>query len=167
MHRCIWYLHHISRYSKRDAGFNHKEFGVTSEGLVVYLDVALRNMGIDPKKTPFTLKITGGPDGDVAGNLIKIAIQEYGENVKILAIADGYGVAEDLDGLNPNELLRLVAKSLPITSFDRLKLSDKGVVLDISTEEGLARRNSMHNRVKTDAFVPAGGAHYLSTSQYN
>lgn len=42
--------------------------GVTSEGVVVYLDEALRNVNkIDPHKQPFTIKITGGPDGDVRG----------------------------------------------------------------------------------------------------
>lgn len=88
--------------SKRGPGFNHKEFGVTSEGVVVYLDVALReSLNIDPHKQSFTLKITGGPDGDVAGNLIKILFREYGNNPKIVGICDGEGVAEDPDGLNP------------------------------------------------------------------
>jgi len=140
MLQCLIFAITYTKFSKRGAGFNHKEFGVTSEGVVVYLDVALKaTLGIDPSKAPFTLKITGGPDGDVAGNLIKIVIRNYGENVKILGIADGFGVAEDLDGLNPKELLRLVDESLPITSFDKSKLSSKGVMMDISTEEGLAR----------------------------
>lgn len=35
----------------QDAGINHKEFGVTSEGVVVYLDVALRSvLNINPHK---------------------------------------------------------------------------------------------------------------------
>ena len=144
--------------SKAEAGFNHKEFGVTSEGVVVYLDVALRRtLGIDPETTPFTLKITGGPDGDVAGNLLKIAIKKYGKNVKVVGIADGFGVAEDPEGLDPDELLRLVDESLPITSFRTEKLSSNGIMMEANTEEGMSRRNSMHFRVKSDAFVPAGG----------
>lgn len=145
--------------SKRDNGINHKEFGVTSEGIVVYLDVALRNvLNIDPTKSPFTLKITGGPDGDVAGNLMKILFRDYGTtNPKVVGIADGFGVAEDPNGLDPHELLRLIDLSLPITSFDRTKLSPSGIMLDISTEEGLTRRLTMPFRVKADAFVPAGG----------
>lgn len=55
------------------------------------------------------------------------------------------------------ELLRLVEKSLPITSFDKSKLSSEGVLMTIQSEEGLSRRNSMHFRVKSDAFIPAGG----------
>lgn len=144
--------------SKQDNGFNHKEFGVTSEGVNVYLDVALRrSLNIDPKKDPFTIKITGGPDGDVAGNLIRILFRDYGSNCRVVGVADGFGVAEDPNGLDPEELLRLVKESLPITSFDSSKLSSEGVMLTVETEEGIARRNSMHFRVKADAFVPAGG----------
>lgn len=65
------------------------------------LDVALREtLNIDPRKQPFTIKITGGPDGDVAGNLIKILFREYGNNPKIVGISDGEGVAEDPNGLD-------------------------------------------------------------------
>lgn len=144
--------------SKKGAGINHKEYGVTSEGVVVYLDVALRKvLNINPYQQPFTIKITGGPDGDVAGNLIKILFREYGDNCKIVGIADGFGVAEDPNGLNSQELLRLVHQSLPINSFDKSRLSPTGVVLDASTDEGFIRRNTMHFRVKSDAFCPAGG----------
>ena len=49
--------------SKPDAGVNHKEFGVTSEGVHVFLEAALRDtLHIDPKVDPFTVKLTGGPD---------------------------------------------------------------------------------------------------------
>lgn len=144
--------------SKSDAGFNHKEFGVTSEGVVVFLDVALkRSLGIDPKTDPFTIKITGGPDGDVAGNLMKILIREYGDNCKVVGIADGFGVAEDPNGLNSQELLRLVVEGVPITAFDTSKLGSEGIMMKADTEEGITRRNSMYYRVKADAFVPAGG----------
>ena len=86
--------------------------------------MALRKvLNIDPYKQPFTIKITGGPDGDVAGNLIKILFREYGSNCKILGVADGFGVAEDPNGLDADELLRLVEESLPINSFNSTKLS--------------------------------------------
>ena len=43
--------------SKPRAGINHKEYGVTSEGVNVYLDVALRKaLGIDPTSTPLRSK---------------------------------------------------------------------------------------------------------------
>ena len=60
--------------SKPRAGINHKEYGVTSEGVNVFLDVALREaLNIDPTNESFTIKMTGGPDGDVAGNEIKVS----------------------------------------------------------------------------------------------
>lgn len=48
-------------------------------------------------------------------------------------------------------------ESLPISSFSPGKLSPQGVCLSASTDEGVVRRNTMHFRVKADAFVPAGG----------
>lgn len=145
--------------SKKDAGFNHKEFGVTSEGIVVYLDVALRQaLHINPKKDNFTIKLTGGPDGDVAGNLIRILFRDYRDTCKVVGIADGFGVAEDPNGLDPDELLRLVTESLPISSYSRDKLSATGVAMSaVNSDEGAIRRNTMHFRVKSDAFIPAGG----------
>ncbi len=143
--------------SKPDAGINHKEFGVTSEGLNVFLEVALRAIGIDPRRQPFTLKLTGGPDGDVAGNQIKIAIREFGEHVKIVGIADGLGCAEDPRGLDPRELLRLVDENRPIVAFDRARLSPEGRLASAADPEGARLRNDLHNRVVSDVFVPAGG----------
>ncbi len=143
--------------SKPGAGINHKEYGVTSEGVTVFLDVALRAVGIDPKQQPFTVKITGGPDGDVAGNEIKILHREYGENARIVGIADGSGVGEDPDGLNHAELLRLVSKSLPIAQFDRSKLGPRGRIVSVDEPDGIHLRNTLHNRIIADAFVPAGG----------
>lgn len=144
--------------SKPDAGFNHKVYGVTSEGVAVFADVALRSQNIDPTKQPFTVKITGGTDGDVAGNVIKILHREYGDNLRIVGICDGTGVIEDPQGLDMPELLRLVDESLPLSSFDASKISAAtGVKHDIATPEGIRARNSMHNRVKSDLFIPAGG----------
>ena len=124
----------------------------------VFLDVALRRViGIDPTKESFTIKMTGGPDGDVAGNEIKILIREYGDNAKIVGLADHSGCAEDPKGLSHEELLRLVNSNLCISNFDVTRLSAEGVKYLVDTEEGIKARNSMHNRLEADAFVPAGG----------
>jgi glutamate dehydrogenase len=144
--------------SKPLAGINHKEFGVTSEGVNVYLDVALKQaLGINPRKDSFTIKMTGGPDGDVAGNELKILVREYGNNVKVVGVADHSGCAEDPDGLDHDELLRLVHEGLCISNFHPSKLCSEGVLHDVSTEAGIKMRNSMHNRLEADAFLPCGG----------
>jgi len=143
--------------SKPKAGINHKEFGVTSEGVAVFLEEGLRAIGIDPANQSFSVKITGGPDGDVAGNMIRILNRDYGERVRVVGIADGFGCAEDPDGIPMAELMRLFESSLPIGSLDATKLGPKGVFMLANTPKGSAARNSMHNRVIADAFVPAGG----------
>lgn len=144
--------------SKPRAGINHKEYGVTSEGLNVFFDVALRRtLGIDPTKDSFTVKITGGPDGDVAGNEMKILMREYGANAKIVGVADASGCAEDPNGLNHEELARLVNEGLPIASFNPSHLGSSGVVHTVDTPEGIKARNTMHNRLESDAFLPCGG----------
>lgn len=143
--------------SKPGAGINHKEYGVTSEGVTVFLEEALAAVGIDPRSQPFTIKMTGGPDGDVAGNMIKICAREFGENARFVGIADGSGCAEDPDGLDMKELLRLAEQSLPIAQVDPSTLGPNGRVDTVADPEGVRRRNTLHNRVIADAFVPAGG----------
>merc|ERR1719461_2739833 len=143
--------------SKPAAGINHKQYGVTSEGVLVFLDVALREQGIKPDQQPFTVKITGGPDGDVAGNLMRILFRDYGTNARIVGVADGSGCAEDPEGLPQAELMRLFHAGLPIGDIDPSKLGPKGKLYGLDSEEGIRKRNSMHNRVKADVFVPAGG----------
>ena len=143
--------------SKPGAGINHKQYGVTSEGVNVFLDVALRTVGIDPRKQPFTVKITGGPDGDVAGNMIKILHREYGRNAKLVGLADGSGIGEDPTGLDHQELLRLVDAGLPIGFFDHAKLGPRGRIVGLTDPHGVQLRNNLHNRIIADAFVPCGG----------
>lgn len=144
--------------SKPRAGINHKEYGVTSVGVNVFLEVALkRSLNIDPSSESFTIKMTGGPDGDVAGNELKILIRQYGDNARIVGIADHSGCAEDPDGLDHEELLHLVHNSLSIVHFNHQKLGQKGIVYNADTEDGFKARNSMHNRLEADAFIPAGG----------
>ncbi len=143
--------------SKPGAGINHKLYGVTSEGVTVFLEAALRACGIDPRREDFSVKMTGGPDGDVAGNEIRILRREYGDHARILGIADGSGCLEDPEGLDQDELLRLVDEELPVTYFDPQRLGPMGQLLSIDQPGGIQARNSMHNRLVTDAFIPAGG----------
>ena len=42
-------------------------------------------------------------------------------NAKVVGVADGAGVAEDPDGLDRDELARLVREALPIVAFDAAK----------------------------------------------
>ncbi len=171
--------------SKPGAGINHKEYGVTSYGVNVYLEEMLRFLGIDPKKDPFTIKISGGPDGDVAGNEILNLYKFYPKTAKLLALTDVSGTIYDPEGLDLKEMAELFHKSLPIRSYPTEKLHDGGFLLDVKTKREetafaqqtlLSRkkggkvledwisgsemnhlyRNNVH-QVKTDVFIPGGG----------
>jgi len=148
--------------SKPKAGINHKEFGVTSEGVNVFLENMLSELGIDPRKKRFTIKMTGGPDGDVAGNELRILNREYGENARVVAIADGFGAAYDPEGLPWKELLRLVDESKSIMDLDPKKLSKnkKAFVIPADTKENTRIRNNLHATAIADVFIPAGGRPY-------
>ena len=143
--------------SKPTAGINHKEFGVTSEGVLIFLRQALLEHGIDPNKQPFTVKLTGGPDGDVGGNAIRILIRDFPSTAKVVGVADGTGAATDDEGLSHDELLRLVNEGLGIAEFNPSKLSPQGSVTALDSEQEIARRNELHNRLTADVFLPAGG----------
>ncbi len=144
--------------SKPRAGINHKVYGVTSLGVVVFAEEILRYLGIDPYATPFTVKLTGGPRGDVAGNAVKLLVANYGDNARIVAMSDGHGSAFDPDGLAHEELLRLVTEDKSITAFAPDKLRGRGAfVLRADTPEGQRRRAALHNEVQADIFIPAGG----------
>ncbi len=147
--------------SKPGAGINHKEYGVTSEGLNVFVENMLKFLKIDPRKQKFTVKMTGGPDGDVAGNELKILHREYGDNARVVAVGDGTGAAYDPDGLNWSELLRLFKAGLGIAEFNKSVLSGKAAfVIKADTPENMKIRNELHATVQADILIPGGGRPY-------
>ena len=58
-----------------EVGINHKEYGVTSTGVVKFAEITMTELGIDIYRDPFSVKFTGGPNGDVAGNAMRIMLE--------------------------------------------------------------------------------------------
>lgn len=171
--------------SKPGAGINHKEFGVTSLGVNVFMEETLKFLGIDPTKQSFTIKMTGGPDGDVAGNEMSNLFQLYPKTAKLLATIDISGTICDLNGLDLQEINTLFKQGKPIRLYPAESLNEGGFLLDTQTrrdqtayaQQTLCSRkqkgkivqewlsgNEMnqllrHNvhQVKADIFVPGGG----------
>ncbi|MCH2178574.1 MAG: NAD-glutamate dehydrogenase [Mariniblastus sp.] len=143
--------------SRAHSGINHKKYGVTSEGVLVFLRYALIDAGIDPKSDAFSVKLTGGPDGDVGGNAIRILIRDYPDQVSIVGVSDGTGSAIDPEGLDHAGLLTLVERGEGICHFPKDRLSSQGMVSGLNNEIEIARRNNLHNEVLADVFLPAGG----------
>ncbi|MEN9809374.1 MAG: hypothetical protein RLZZ488_941 [Pseudomonadota bacterium] len=148
--------------SKPDFGINHKTYGVTSEGLNVYLDNVLHYLKLNSPQSTFRVKMTGGPDGDVAGNELKILHREYGERARVVAVGDGFGAAFDPNGLSWEELLRLVRENKSIVEFSKAKLSGdaKAFVISADSKENIKVRDNLYANVEAEIFIPAGGRPY-------
>ena len=113
--------------SSKNIGISHKEYGVTSTGVVTFAEITMAALGKDIRKDPFTVKITGGPDGDVAGNAIRLLLDRC-PKVKINLILDGSGALYDPAGANRTELRRILFKG-DIDSFRPSRLHKGGFIL--------------------------------------
>ena len=123
---------------KPDSGINHKEYGVTSFGVYQYLLRTMKELEIDPK-SEFSVKIAGGPGGDVAGNMMKLLLKKDAEGnyvhpqLKIVAITDGPAVVYDPAGIDREALGKLVLKA-NLDSFDPEYLQGDGAYMLFSKE---------------------------------
>ncbi|KAI8898836.1 Glutamate/Leucine/Phenylalanine/Valine dehydrogenase-domain-containing protein [Globomyces pollinis-pini] len=148
--------------SQSIGGIPHDTFGMTTRSVHQYVLGIYRKLGLDEQNC--TKLQTGGPDGDLGSNEIKISKD------KTIGIVDGSGVIYDPAGLNRDELLRLATKRKMIVDFDVSKLSPKGfrILCDESNvrlpdgtivESGFKFRNEFHldPLATAEVFVPCGG----------
>lgn len=176
------YLLGIGIMSSKKVGINHKEYGVTSTGVVAFAEIVMAELGIDIRNTPYTVKFTGGPNGDVAGNAMRILL-ERSPLVRIALILDGTAALYDPAGANHDELRRLLLKA-DLDAFAPQQLHPGGFILyrSASRKEGLRELFRKVTRTSTglleewlsiddfsreygalaftvpaDLFIPAGG----------
>lgn len=176
------YLLGIGLISSKRIGINHKEYGVVATGVVKTAEVAMGEMGIDIRRDPFSVKFTGGPNGDVAGNAMRILLEQC-PRVKIKLILDGTGAIFDPEGVRREELQRILLTS-DLDEFDPTALHPGGFILYcghqrkeglrelfkrvVHTESGPEDQwvtlDEFHREfgnllfsVPTDLFIPAGG----------
>jgi glutamate dehydrogenase len=120
--------------SKPAAGINHKAYGVTSLGVIRYMDHLLRTIGIDPKNDIFRVKLSGGPDGDVAGNALIRLAKDYPKTARVVALTDISGTISDPEGLSLPHLKELFLAEQSIRFYPPEKLNDGGFLLDKQTK---------------------------------
>ena len=137
--------------SSKQVGINHKEYGVTSTGVVKFAEIALQELGIDIHKDPFTVKFTGGPNGDVAGNSMRILLERCPQ-VQINFIVDGSGGIFDPIGLDRTELARIVLK-YDLDAFQPEKLTPGGFILYRGERRREQLRELFKKVVKTDSGI--------------
>jgi glutamate dehydrogenase len=168
--------------SSKKVGINHKHYGVTSLGVVTFAEIAMREQGIDIRRDAFSVKITGGPNGDVAGNGLRLLLERC-PRVSVRLVVDATAALVDPAGLDREALSCLVLRQ-DADAFDATRLSPGGFVLyrnDRRTEglRELYRRveqtasglredwvtvDEFHREfdellfaVPADLFIPAGG----------
>ena len=77
----------------------------------------MKDRGVDMHRDPFTVKITGGTNGDVAGNCIRLLLERC-PKVKIRSIAAGAGALYDPVGADLGELARLALNADVVDFID-------------------------------------------------
>jgi glutamate dehydrogenase len=168
--------------SSKKIGINHKAYGVTSLGVLKFVERALKELGIDARSDPFSVKLTGGPNGDVAGNELKLLLAQC-PSVQITSITDASGVIYDPSGIEKEELGSLIHKH-DIDKFTPDHLNKGGFILYsreqkregfvdlfkkvlrgknglkeewISSDEFHAQFENLIFSHFTDIFIPCGG----------
>lgn len=168
--------------SSKKVGINHKEYGVTSIGVVRFSEVTMKALGIDMHTQPFSVKFTGGPNGDVAGNAMRLLLERCPQ-IQIKLIVDGSGALYDPSGLDRDALAKIVLKT-DVDGYDAAALNPGGYLLYrkdtrsqgmrklyrkvLQTEGGVEETwmsnddfyrsyNSLLFQVAADLFIPAGG----------
>jgi len=176
------YMLGIGIMSSKRVGINHKEYGVTSTGVVAFAEITMQELGTDIGRDPFTVKFTGGPNGDVAGNALRLMLARCPQ-MRVSLVLDGTAAVVDPNGASHAELQRITLAQ-DLDAFDPEALGMGGVMLFRSgrRQEGLRelyRRVSrtsaglveewisldeFHREyddlvftVPADLFIPAGG----------
>jgi glutamate dehydrogenase len=176
------YLLGVGLISSKQVGINHKEFGVTSTGVVKFAEITMAELGTDIQTEPFSIKFTGGPAGDVAGNAMRLLLERCPQ-VRIKLVVDGSGAFCDPQGADREALAPLLLRC-DIEGFDPDRLHPGGFLLYrnqrrteglrelfrkvVRTEVGLEERwltvdefhreyDSLLFTVDADLFIPAGG----------
>jgi glutamate dehydrogenase len=177
------YLLGIGIISSKRVGISHREYGVTSAGVMQFAEVTMQALGIDIRKDSFSVKFTGGPNGDVAGNALRIILGRCpGARIKLML--DASGAIFDPEGMRHEELGRLLLQN-DLDAFDPGALHPGGFILyrgerrteglrelykrvvstGLGVEEQWVTTDQFHREfgnllfsVPTDLFIPAGGS---------
>jgi len=121
------YILGIGVMSSKEVGINHKEYAVTSTGVVKFAEITMKELGVDIRKKPFSVKFTGGPNGDVAGNAMAILLGRCPQ-VQIRLILDGTAALFDPEGAD-HDALRAILLRKDLDGFDPRALHAGGFML--------------------------------------
>jgi len=139
------YLLGVGIISSKRFGINHKEYGVTSTGVMTFAEVVMAEQGINIHQDPFSIKLTGGPGGDVAGNCLRILLDEC-PKAKVVLVLDGTAAAFDPNGLGRYELKRITLQQ-DLDGFDPAQLGPGGLMI-FRTGKRMEGLRELHRKVE-------------------
>lgn len=139
------YLLGVGIISSKRFGINHKQYGVTSTGVMTFAEVAMAAKGIDLRRDPFRVKLTGGPGGDVAGNCLRLILERCPQ-AQVVLVLDGTAAVYDPAGLDRNELARITLHS-DLDGFAPAALTPGGIML-FHTGRKMDGLRELHRRVE-------------------
>lgn len=142
------YILGIGVMSSKKVGINHKEFAVTSTGVVKFAEITMQELGIDMHAQPFRVKFTGGPNGDVAGNAMNLILNRCPQ-AKLVLILDGTAALCDPEGADHAELRRILLKQ-DLHAFSPDALHPGGFML-FRTGSRVSGLREQYRRVSRDA----------------
>jgi glutamate dehydrogenase len=149
---------------------------------VKFAETAMRELAVDIYKDPFSIKFTGGPNGDVAGNCMRLILERC-PKAQIRSMVDGTAGLYDPKGSKRDELARLLLKQ-DLDQFKPEALHPGGFILfrhvrrqeglrelykkAVCTEKGIQEKwmtiDEFHREmddllfsVSADLFLPCGG----------
>ena len=137
------YMLGIGIISSKKVGINHKQYGVTSTGVMAFARIAMQKTGIDISRDPFRIKMTGGPGGDVAGNCLRLILTNCPQ-AKVVLVLDGTAAAFDPAGLSRGELQRITLHH-DLEAFDPAELGPGGILL-LKSCRRMERLKELHRR---------------------
>jgi hypothetical protein len=92
-----------------------------------FAEITMQSLGVDIHRDAFTVKLTGGPDGDVAGNAMRILLDRC-PRAQIRLILDGTAALVDPEGASAAELRRILLAQ-DLDAFDPQALHLGGMML--------------------------------------
>jgi glutamate dehydrogenase len=155
------YLLGIGIMSSKEVGINHKEYGVTSQGLVKFAEIAMREFGIDMHRDRFAVKITGGTNGDVAGNAMRLLLERCPQT-EIRSIVAGAGALFDPQGADRQELSRLVLRH-DVVDFNPEALHPGGFILFRRDRRQEGLRQLHRKLIRTESGVEE---HWITVDEF-
>ena len=96
--------------------------------MVTFAEIAMGELGIDIRRDPFSVKLTGGPNGDVAGNGLRLLLERC-PRVSVRLVVDGTAALVDPAGMIRRRARRASSCARTPTRSTPRRLSPGGFVL--------------------------------------